>query len=62
MSANELLGNYTIQQLTARTFESGIVDLRRIHNVYVSSANLSSFKTLGPRGECNIINNIPVTT
>ena len=54
-SSNELLGNYTIQTLTAQNFESGIVDLRRIHNVYISSANLSSFKTLGPRGERNII-------
>ena len=57
MSANELLGNYTIQPLTAQTFESGIVDLRRIHNVYISPANLSSFKTLGPRGESNIKKN-----
>ena len=62
MSANELLGNYTIQPLTAQTFESGVVDLRRIHNVYISSANLSSFKALGPRGESNIIQKIPVTT
>ena len=54
-SANDLLGNYTIQTLTALTFESGIVDLRRIRNVFISSANLSSFKTLGPRGESNII-------
>ena len=55
MSANELLGNYTTQSQTARTFKSGIVDLRRFHNVYISSANLSSFKTLGPRGESNLI-------
>ena len=51
MSANEVLGNNTIQYYTASTFESGIVDLRRIHNVYISSANLSTFQTLGPRGE-----------
>ena len=62
MSVNEVLGNYTTQYLTAQTFESGIVDLRRIHNVYISSANLSTFKTLGPRGECNIIKKVPVTT
>ena len=55
MSVNEVLGNYTTQYLTAQTFESGIVDLRRVHNVYISSANLSTFKSLGPRGECNII-------
>jgi len=55
MSTNELLGNYTAQSLTAQTFKSGIVDLRRFQNVYISSANLSSFKTLGPRGESNSI-------
>ena len=54
MSANEVVGNYTIQYFTT-TFESGIVDLRRIHNVYITSANLSTFQTLGPRGENNII-------
>ena len=62
MSANELLGNYTAQSLTAQTFKSGIVDLRRFHNVYIFSANLSSFKTLGPRGASNIIKKVPVTT
>jgi hypothetical protein len=61
-SANEVLGNYIVQYSTAQTFESGIVDLRRIHNVYISSANLSSFKTLGPRGESNIVKKVPVTT
>ena len=61
-SANEVLGNYTVQYSTAQTFESGIVDLRRVHNVYISSANLSSFKTLGPRGESNIVKKVPVTT
>ena len=48
--------------MTSRTFTSGIVDLRRFHNIYISSANLSSFKTLGPRGESNIIKQVPVTT
>ena len=43
MSANEILGNYTIQSLTTSAFESGIIDLRRIHNVYISSYNLSTF-------------------
>ena len=61
-SANEVLGNYTVQYSTAQTFESGIVDLRRIHNVYISSANLSSFKTHGPRCESNIVKQVPVTT
>ena len=62
MSTNEVLGNFTIQSSTASAFESGIIDLRRIHNVYISSLNLSTFKTLGPRGECNLIKKVPVTT
>ena len=62
MSANEILGNYTIQSLTTSAFESGIIDLRRIHNVYISSSNLTTFKTLGPRGESGIIKKCPVTS
>jgi len=61
MSANEVLGNFTIQSFTASAFESGIIDLRRIHNFYISSSNLSTFKTLGPRGESGIIKKCPVT-
>ena len=62
MSTNEVLGNFTIQSSAASAFESGIIDLRRIHNVYISSSNLSAFKTLGPRGESGIIKKCPVTT
>ena len=35
MSANEVLGHYTAQSLTAPTFKSGIVDLRRYQNVFI---------------------------
>ena len=58
---NELVGNYTAKE-PAASFETGIVDLRRYHNIYISSPNLSSFSTLGPRGEGSIIKKIPVTT
>ena len=34
-SANELLGNYTPQSITAQTFKFGIVGLRRFHKVYI---------------------------
>ena len=61
-SANEVLGNYTTQINTEQTFQSGIVDLRRFHNIYISSPNLSNFNTLGPRGESNIIKKVPVNT
>ena len=57
MSANEVLGNFTTQSHTSSTFESGVIDLRRIHNIYIMSENLSTFRTLGPRGESGIIKN-----
>ena len=53
-SANEVIGNY-ITRTPVTSFETGIVDLRRYHNIYISSPNLSSFSTLGPRGEGSII-------
>ena len=53
-SANEVIGNY-ITRSPVTSFETGIVDLRRYHNIYISSPNLSSFSTLGPRGEGSII-------
>ena len=62
MSANYLMSSYTTQFQTSQTFKSGIVDLRSFHNVCISSPNLSSFKTLGPRGETDIIKQIHVTT
>jgi len=61
-AANDLRNNYTAQSLTTPIFKSGIVDLRRFHNVYISSPNLSSFQTLAPRGESNTINKVPGTT
>jgi len=50
MSANEVLGNFTTQSYTSSTFENGVIDLRRIHNIYIMSENLSTLRTLGPRG------------
>ena len=52
--ANEVIGNY-ITRSPVTSFETGIVDLRRYHNIYISSPNLSSFSTLGPRGGGSII-------
>ena len=46
----------------ANTFESGFLDLKNIHNIYISSPNLGSFSTLGPRGECNIVKKVPVSS
>ena len=39
----------------ANTYESGLLDLKNIHNTYIPSPNLGLFSTLGPRGECNNI-------
>ena len=39
-----------------------MIDLRRYHNIYISSPNIGSFSTLGPRGESNIIKKVPVST
>ena len=49
MSANEVLGVLTPQQGTS--VETSLVDLRRYHNIDLSSPTLSSYSTLGRRGE-----------
>ena len=59
-SMNEVLRNSLGNP--ANTFESGFLDLKNIHNIYISSPNLGSFSTLGPRGECNIIKKVPVSS
>ena len=60
MSANEVLGVLTPQ--IGVSVKTSLVDLRRYHNVYLSSPTLSSYSTLGPRGENNIIKKVPVTS
>ena len=42
--------------------ETGSINLRHIHNIYITSPNLGSFDTLGPRGEQNIVKKVPVTS
>jgi hypothetical protein len=59
-SINEILTNTIPAQ--AITIYTGIVDLRRYHNLYISSPNISSFTSMGARGESNIIKKIPVTS
>ena len=44
------------------SYESGFIDLKNIHNIYISSPNVGSFSTLGPRGENNIIKKVPVSS
>jgi hypothetical protein len=58
-SMNKVIGNtYFKNYMTS--FTSGFVDLMNVHSIYISSANLSSFKTLGARGEQNIVKKVPV--
>ena len=58
-SANEIFTNSVKKE--GQEITTGIIDLRRYHNIYMSSMNLSSFTTMGARGENNIIKKIPVT-
>ena len=43
------------------TVETGFINLRSIHNIYITSPNLGAFDTLGPRGEQNIVKKVPVS-
>lgn len=42
-------------------FVSGFLDLQPVKNIYVSSPNLGSYTTIGPRGQQTIIKKIPVS-
>ncbi len=42
-------------------FVSNPIDLQPIKNIYLSSPNLGSYTTIGPRGERTILKKIPVT-
>lgn len=41
-------------------FESGFIDVLNVHNGYIRP-NLGGYRSIGTRGERNIIKNIPVT-
>ena len=56
-TANDMFG-ITGNTVHGATYESHFVNLRLIHNIYVTSPNLGSFDTLGPRGEQNIIKKV----
>jgi len=60
MSANEVCGIFVPQQ--EKLITTSLVDLRRYHNIYLSSSSLSSYSTLGPLGQNNIIKKIQVTS
>jgi hypothetical protein len=58
-SANEILTNIVPQQGPSIT--TGLIDLRRYHNLYITSPNISSFSTLSPTG-LTVIKKVPVTS
>ena len=45
---------------TANPFVS-FIDLQPIRNIYIKSPFLGNFKTVGPTGESDILNKVPVT-
>ena len=62
-TVNDMLGITGATVYTdAGSFQTGFVNLRPVHNIYVTSPNLGSFDTLGPRGEQNIIKKVPVSS
>ena len=61
-SMNGVLRNEGDSLSDAASYESGFLDLLNIHNLYIYSPNIGSFSTLGPRGECNIIKKVPVSS
>jgi hypothetical protein len=59
-SINEIWRNET--SIETSSYESRCLDLRNVMNVYTTSPYLGGFATLGPRGECNIIKKVPVSS
>lgn len=64
--ANELIGNtdgdgWGFFLTQANPFTTQYTDLQPIKNIYIHSANLGSYKTIGPKGESTIIKKVPVT-
>ena len=43
-------------------YKSGFLNFQGINNMYLSSPNLGTFTTIGPRGEQTIIKKIPVSS
>jgi hypothetical protein len=57
-SINDILTN-TIPNQDNEIF-TGLIDLRRYSNLYITSSNLSSYSVLGSNGQSNILKKVPV--
>jgi len=47
---------------SASPYTSGALEMLAFRNIYLTSPNLSSFTTMGARGESNIIKKIPISS
>ena len=45
-----------------RTYGSGFIDLRHVHNVYLHCPNLGHFNNIGVRGEGTLIKQVPASS
>ena len=64
-STNDILQNHDSNSPVYhqdKTFVSGFLNLLAIRNLYLTSPNLSSYTTLGSKGEANIIKKVPVSS
>ena len=64
-SCNDILNStYNNSPLFDQThpYTSGSLEMLAFRNIYLASPNLSSFTTMGARGEANIIKKIPITS
>ena len=64
-SCNDILNSTqknSIQNNASTPYTSGALEMLAFRNIYLTSPNLSSFSTLGARGESNIIKKVPVSS
>ena len=46
---------------TSEVYQTGIINLMRYRNLYLTCPSLSNFSTLSPNGSSNVIKKIPVS-
>ena len=64
-SCNDILNSMysnSPQFSSTSPYTSGSLQMLAFRNIYLTSPNLSSFTTIGARGEANIIKKIPITS
>ena len=64
-SCNDILNSTqsnSPQYTSTNGYTSGSLEMLAFRNIYLTSPNLSSFTTIGARGESNIIKKVPVSS